>query len=87
MVSEEGLEPSIHKAVDFKSTVYTIPPHSHYTGAPRWSRTIDFSIPKRCFTVANYGSMLAGPAGIEPTSPSSKHGILSIELKTEKLVA
>lgn len=24
---------------------------------------------------------LAGPAGIEPTSPSSKHGILSVELK------
>ena len=24
-----------------------------------------------------------GPAGIEPTSPSSKHGILSIELKTQ----
>ena len=26
---------------------------------------------------------LAGPAGIEPTSPSSKHGILSIELRAE----
>ena len=26
---------------------------------------------------------MAGPAGIEPTSPSSKHGILSIELKAE----
>ena len=25
---------------------------------------------------------MAGLAGIEPTSPSSKHGILSIELKT-----
>ena len=31
------------------------------------------------------GIELAGPAGIEPTSPSSKHGILSIELRTEKL--
>ena len=28
---------------------------------------------------------LAGPAGIEPTSPSSKHGILSIELRTDYL--
>jgi hypothetical protein len=26
---------------------------------------------------------MAGPAGIEPTSPSSKHGILSIELRPE----
>jgi hypothetical protein len=27
---------------------------------------------------------MAGPAGIEPTSPSSKHGILSVELRTPK---
>ena len=26
---------------------------------------------------------MAGPAGIEPTSPSSKHGILSIELRAD----
>ena len=30
LVRLEGLEPSIPKAVDFKSTVYTIPPQSHY---------------------------------------------------------
>ena len=26
MVHEEGLEPSIHKASDFKSDVYSVPP-------------------------------------------------------------
>ena len=30
MVREEGLEPSILAAGDFKSPVYTIPPLSHY---------------------------------------------------------
>ncbi len=43
--------------------------------------TQEFSV--LCSTIgATVALFLAGPAGIEPTSPSSKHGILSFELKT-----
>ena len=38
LVRLERLEPSIPKAADFKSAVYTIPPQSHF-GTKSWTRT------------------------------------------------
>ena len=51
-----------------------------------WSRyyesNVDLKFRKLLFYPLNYSEKyLAGPAGIEPTSLSSKHSILSVELK------
>jgi hypothetical protein len=63
-----------------------IPPRSHLTIFKEQRQLLDMYVlytrySNKSTTFYLSFANLAGPAGIEPTSPSSKHGILSIELR------
>ena len=88
MVRVTGIEPVRITRQILSLLGLPIPPRSHSTIFKEQHQLLDMRVlytrySNKSMTFCVSFAIMAGPAGIEPTSPSSKHGILSIELRAD----